>query len=103
MKNCHDEQLFIWSSKSKQTDERIESTGEEFPEGYGIDFRQEYYMMMIIYEYVDTELIDNSGSKIFKIFLQYYMILIIICQIFRTRFLNIMPSFRFRIVIQGNK
>ena len=77
MKNCHDEQLFIWSSKSKRTNGRIESTGEEFPEGYGIDFRQEYYMMMIIYEYVDTELIDNSGSKIFKIILQYYIKLII--------------------------
>ena len=66
MKNCHDEQLFIWSSKSKRTDGRIESTGEQFPQGYGIDFRQEYYMMMIIYEYVDTELIDNSGPKIFE-------------------------------------
>ena len=71
MKNCHDEQLFIWSSKSKRTNGRIESTGEEFPKGYGIDFRQEYYMMMIIYEYVDTELIDNSGSKIFKMIFQW--------------------------------
>ena len=55
--------MFIWSSKSKRIDGRIESTGEEFPEGYGIDFRQEYYMMMIIYEYVDTELIDNFNEN----------------------------------------
>ena len=66
MKNCHDETLFIWSSKTKKIDGRIESTGEEFPEGYGIDFRQEYYMMMIIYEYIDTEIIDNSGLYIIQ-------------------------------------
>ena len=66
MKNCHDEQLFIWSSKSQKIGGSIESTGEEFPEVYGIEFRQEYYMMMVIYEYVDTELIDNSGLRTFQ-------------------------------------
>ena len=53
--------MFIWSSNAKTIGGNIETTGEEFPEGYGIDFREEYYMMMIIYEYIDTEIIDNSG------------------------------------------
>lgn len=63
MNNCHDEQMFIWSSKAKTIGDNIETTGEEFPEGYGIEFREEYYMMMIIYEYIDTELIDTSGMN----------------------------------------
>ena len=54
--------MFIWSSKAKSVGGNIETTGEEFPEGYGIEFREEYYMMMVIYEYIDTEIIDNSGT-----------------------------------------
>ena len=63
MKHCHDEQMFIWSSKTTRVGDNIETTGEEFPDRHGIPFREEYYMMMVIYEYVDTELIDNSGTK----------------------------------------
>lgn len=65
LKNCHDEQMFVWSSKTTTTGHRnnIDTTGETFPDGYGIVFREEYYMMMVLYEYIDTELIDNSGMK----------------------------------------
>ena len=63
LKSCHDEQLFIWSSKTATVGENLDPTGEEFPSGYGIEFGDGFYMMMVIYEYVDTELIDNSGKK----------------------------------------
>ena len=63
LKSCHDEQLFIWSSKTATVGDNLDSTGEEFPSGYGIEFGDGFYMMMVIYEYIDTELIDDSGKN----------------------------------------
>ena len=54
--------MFVWSSKSSSAG-NPKNDGEVFPNGYGIEFGEEYYMMMIVYEYIDTEFIDNSGTS----------------------------------------